>query len=529
MIPSSRPDFRDSLRTIPATRLAWLWLVAGFALLPFTFWQTVIPLAAWLAPVFLLRFERTCARRRLVLPLIFAAYAFGIFITTGRAIGGAPLAESVIFIIQFPLVKGLMYMLPFWADGSIGRRLGAWGRTLVFPLAFTTVDWVMSRLIPIMNTGSPAYTQYGDLPLMQIISVTGMWSLTFQIMWFAATVNGLWEAHFDWRRVRGQLGLFAGVLLAVFAYGVVRLTLAAPAGDTLNAATITIDAAISKEASSSINWATFNQSTDAQREAARPGFQATVSQMLARTETALRGGAKLVAWQEASAFVLEEDKPGVLDRVSALAKQYDAYIQVGLWVPTRTSARAYVHNQVVLIDNTGRVVWTYDKSHPVIPDEWWVMIPGSGRLPVADTAYGRMSAAICNDLHFPPLIQQAGQNNVDIFLAPYGSIVGFEHEDFVVAVYRTIENGFSLVRPTSNGLSAVVDYEGRILGSQDYFTTTTGIMQAGVPLQGVTTIYSRIGDLFAYLCAAGLIVLAGWTLVRREQPVLAAASKSLVL
>ena len=38
----------------PSDRLAWLWLVCGALLLPLIQYQTVWPLAAWLAPVFLL-------------------------------------------------------------------------------------------------------------------------------------------------------------------------------------------------------------------------------------------------------------------------------------------------------------------------------------------------------------------------------------------------------------------------------------------------------------------------------------------
>src|SRR5215472_1045460 len=40
-------------------RLSYLWLALGIALLPFSAFEWAIPLAAWLAPVFLLRFVRT--------------------------------------------------------------------------------------------------------------------------------------------------------------------------------------------------------------------------------------------------------------------------------------------------------------------------------------------------------------------------------------------------------------------------------------------------------------------------------------
>jgi hypothetical protein len=44
-------------------RLSWLWLLVGSLFLPFAAYQSVIPLAAWLAPVFLLRFVRARSRR----------------------------------------------------------------------------------------------------------------------------------------------------------------------------------------------------------------------------------------------------------------------------------------------------------------------------------------------------------------------------------------------------------------------------------------------------------------------------------
>jgi apolipoprotein N-acyltransferase len=68
---------------------------------------------------------------------------------------------------------------------------------------------------------------------------------------------------------------------------------------------------------------------------------------------------------------------------------------------------------------------------------------------------------------------------------------------------RVIENGFSLVRPVYNGYSYAMDYNGRILAHMDSDITEDGIMYADVPTRGVRTIYSAIGDLFAWLCVLG--------------------------
>jgi apolipoprotein N-acyltransferase len=73
-----------------------------------------------------------------------------------------------------------------------------------------------------------------------------------------------------------------------------------------------------------------------------------------------------------------------------------------------------------------------------------------------------------------------------------------------------------------NGLSAVIDPQGRLLASQDYFANSRGIMLASLPVHRVTTLYSRIGDAFAYLSVLGLILLTGPALLRREQPSAAA-------
>jgi hypothetical protein len=43
-------------------------------------------------------------------------------------------------------------------------------------------------------------------------------------------------------------------------------------------------------------------------------------------------------------------------------------------------------------------------------------------------------------------------------------------------------------------------------------------MLASVPTRGAWTVYSHIGDVFAYLCALGLILLTGWAFAHRTHP-----------
>jgi apolipoprotein N-acyltransferase len=509
--------FGGRLKSISTAQLAWLWLLAGFLLLPFTAWQTVIPLAAWLAPVFLLRYARTSSRPRLVAPFLVAAYTVAILIDWHNG----PLDTLSITIgILMSLVHGLLYMLPYLADKHIGSRLGAWGRLFVFPLAFTTIDWGMSLLKSVSTAGSPAYSQSSVPLLPQVISITGMWGITFLIMWFATTLNALWEHQFHWRPVRAMLGLYAGVLLAVFFYGGLRLALtqgqpSQAATPSIKVATITNESIF--DAIYSMDLGTFYRSSEAERAAIRPKLAAVNNLLFARIESALQAGAIIVGTQETAGLVLEEDKPEVLDRAAALARQFKAYLELSLWVFTRTPALPYVQNQTILIDPSGQVDWTYDKTYPVFGGENFIVIAGTGELPVVDTPYGRLSTAICNDLHFPALLRQASQKKADILIAPFNDDPVIDTQDPAEAAYRTIENGFSLIRAAGRGTSMISDPEGRLLASQDYFTTDSHVLLVTLPVRSEKTIYSRVGDLFVYLCVAGLVILTAWAFILRKR------------
>jgi apolipoprotein N-acyltransferase len=77
-----------------------------------------------------------------------------------------------------------------------------------------------------------------------------------------------------------------------------------------------------------------------------------------------------------------------------------------------------------------------------------------------------------------------------------------------MACMRGIELGCSVIRHTGTGLSAAVDYQGRLLAQMDHFTTpgTERVMVTHVPVHGVPTFYARFGDLFSWICVAGLLV-----------------------
>jgi apolipoprotein N-acyltransferase len=108
-------------------------------------------------------------------------------------------------------------------------------------------------------------------------------------------------------------------------------------------------------------------------------------------------------------------------------------------------------------------------------------------------------------MDFPPLLRKVGRARADILLVPSSDGKAITQLHHVQAVFRAVENGVSMLRAARWGLSSAVDPLGRTLATMDDSLAAQKVMVAQLPTKGVATIYSRIGDLFAWLCIIGLL------------------------
>ena len=488
----------QQVRTTKLDRWSYLWLALGAILLLFANGRWIIPLATWLAGVFIIRFLRTQKPARgLILVLLTS-----IVVTIVAWQGLIPVPGVFYYLVAAGI--GTTFSLPYLADRLIAPRLGGFASTLVFPLALTAVEYVNSLANPYGTWGALAYTQYGNLPLVQIVSVTGVWGLAFLMAWFASVANWAWEQEFAWSRIRRGMGLYAGILALVLLFGGARLALFPPRSNTAAVAAITSSHDIfSEEVLAAGDW-----------ESLRPAFATVQDGLLERSQQAAQAGARIIVWHEGAAPMLKQDEAAFIERGRELARQEQVYLGMALGALSEGFPNQPAENKLVLIDPSGDVVWEYWKSKPV-PGE--PSLAGDGLILTQDTPYGRIAAAICFDMDFPGLIHQAGKAEADLMLAPSSDWPDIDPLHTQMASFRALENGFSLVRITGNGLSAAFDYQGRVLAAVDYFTSGEQVMIAHVPIQGVKTIYSVIGDLFAWLCVAGSVALAGWAVIRRKR------------
>jgi apolipoprotein N-acyltransferase len=124
---------------------------------------------------------------------------------------------------------------------------------------------------------------------------------------------------------------------------------------------------------------------------------------------------------------------------------------------------------------------------------------------VIATSDARIAGAICFEADFPEFIRQAAKQSADLIVLPVNEWKEVKDIHFQMHAFRAIETGAPLVRAAASGLSAAFDTRGRVLAVADYFSPGDRTLNAQVPIGHVPTLYAKTGDLFGWLCVAGLV------------------------
>ncbi len=457
-------------------------------------------LATWLAPVFFIRFLRS---QKMVVGLLIGLL-INVVVTIITWRGMIPVPGALIIVVGGMI--GVISFMPYLIDRLLWRNSPGFSATLVFPCAWVGFEYMNSLFNPYATWGSLAYTQFdGPLAFLQLISVTGIWGPVFIITWFASLVNWIWENNFTWIDIKKGVGIYVGLMIAVFLFGGARLSLLSPASETVRIASIV----------SPFEWVLKDNTTDpAVLEALRKSTLSVQGELLLLSKQAALGDADIVFWSEAAAPVFERDEKSFIKKASKLSSDLGVYLMLSLYVRPQNYPQQQMQNKVLMLDTEGEITFQYLKSKPVPGNN---ITGGKNRIGFVETPFGRVGSVICFDMDFPGLIRQAGKNDIDVMLVPAGDWKEINPIHTYMASMRSIENGFSMVRSTKDGLSAAFDYQGRLLNAMDEFTTGKKIMFSDVPAKSTETLYSIIGDFFAWLSMLGLTALIILAFVKRKE------------
>lgn len=103
-----------------------------------------------------------------------------------------------------------------------------------------SIEYIIYLVYPILGELSDAYTQYQNLYLLQIVTVTEIYGITFLIYWTAAMVIWIWNNKSKKEYIRKYIIVYGSVIGLVFAYGVVMFHFAGNSDKSVRIAGVTV-------------------------------------------------------------------------------------------------------------------------------------------------------------------------------------------------------------------------------------------------------------------------------------------------
>ena len=434
-----------------------------------------------------------------------------------RTYGYLPAYLSITVLCLFAAVLALFIAL-------FSAVLAAFGKTPIRSLIMIPIGWVaLEYLRTFIFSGFPwellGYSQFNRLQLIQISDIFGVYGLSALIAFTNATLF-ISLLHFTKRRwqdsnISNRLAVGSIiVLMAAFGltllYGHWRLN---DVNKRMTASPKARVAVIQGNIDQAIKW--------------NPAFQIdTVEKYNRLSASIIEQHPDLIVWPESATpfFFLYDIKPSelVFEGIHQTAKDY----LIGSPSFVRQNDVAKYFNSAYLISPQSKTMGKYDKTHLVpygeyVPFKKWLPFLGKIVAQVGDFEAGaigntlqwkdqKIGVQICYEIIFPGLSRAMARNNASLLInitndAWFGTTSG-PYQHFSMAVFRAVENKRSLARAANTGISGFIDPAGRIL------TATALLEEAAVvrsiPLLKEKTVYTIIGDLFARLCMAVVVLAA---------------------
>lgn len=462
---------------------------------------------------------------------------------------------GVLTVLFVSTIAWLVLCIPFLASLVYRRRYA--GATLSQPLVFASIWTALWHLAaskaPIGSVGNPAYSQASVKPLVLTASVWGVDGIVFLLAWAASIAHegvvladsemggGSETRHFvegcacssqdhtpdGYERINGPSralnrylkknvrqkaatahrdhALHTKIFIWVFFLSLVYT----------GCREVLLSGAFFERGIAE----TLNPTVAASCILRQAAGDAEVDSLWNETQSRVDAGDALIIWSEAATVVQgDEAESALLLKAAQIAREgrkskqaasnldvspendlmhagpYLGLSYIKFFSPW--AALGAANNVFALILPDGSVGFKYIKSHPV-PFVETNLVAGSGEIQVVDTALGRIGAAICFDLEFPDLIRQAGKLGVDIMVQPSWTWGPVGPLEFDTDAFRAVENGFTLLRCSSVGVSGVVSPFYRVLEYREALTNT--VLSMRVPIAGkVWSFYPGAGFLFGH-------------------------------
>ncbi len=378
---------------------------------------------------------------------------------------------------------------------------------------WVSLEWIRSLGPYGVTGGGLGYSQAFFIPLIQIASVTGVYGISFLIVFFNSVLTFLFiEKGSIVERFKKQLIavlILAFLAIVVFSYG--RAKIAEHKYEKREGLVVAII-----------------QANVPQKEKLRYSQTYRIfNEHLGLSDEVVKYSPDVIIWPETAVTDYLLENAGMLSKLRDFIDKNRCYLIVGA---PYFSADSKIFNSLIVFSPQGEASGRYDKRHLVPFGEYlplrslfYPILRHTGNLfeedydsnPISKllTIKGYVAAAnICFESTFPYIVRSRVKRGGDFILvatndAWFGNSPAAK-QHFYSGVFRAIENGSYLVQVANTGISGDIDPLGRVIKRTKLGIRETLIVS--VPKKGKGTFYLKYGDLFVYLCLLGTILLTVW-------------------
>lgn len=412
--------------------------------------------------------------------------------------GGLSLTFSLLIYILFAIFLALFWAFPCMLISLIERRFPFLVFILI-PFIWVTFEYTITHILTGFPWGLLAYSQYKNIYLIQTASYTGVYGISFILVFFQIMIVLFIKS-------KKKTWLISAFIFITFIHllGIITIKRALPARSEFKAAVI------QGNVPSSIQWGT----TPDQK------IKDLFIQHLNLSRQAVQEGSRLVVWPELSVPLCFSCNYGLYEEFKAdlthFAHSMDITLILGTYESDYEKDNIFYFNSAIGLMPDGKYS-QYNKMHLVPFGEYTPykrifsfianfthaigeLTPGS-RITLHEFKGIRFGTPICYEIIFPDLVRNFCLGGAEFLVTLtndgwYGtSSAPYQH--FSIAAFRAVENRRYLLRAATTGISGIIDPYGRILkrselNQQLYLVESiSGIKKM--------TVYTRFGDWFSYL------------------------------
>ena len=432
--------------------------------------------------------------------------------------GNVPLIPSG-FILLLLVVYLSLYIGAFsFITRFIQIRLGL--QTVLFtPLLWVALEYLRSLLLTGFPWANLGYSQYLNLPFIQMADILGAYGLSFVIVLVNATLFGVihqWPKRtFPFREV----AITTVILLGFLIYGYIKIG--------------NVDRQMAQNPPLRIGLVQGNIDQSIKWD---ESFQKETLKIYEKLSLRVsEGKPDLIIWPEtATPFFFQDAKeyqPFILD----IPKKTNAFLLFGTPSYKIQKGKVTHYNSAVLVTPSGDLAGKYDKIHLVpfgeyIPMQDLLFFIGSLGEGIGDfksgkeifnfsLPQGKFGVLICFEIIFPDLCRRFVKGDAN-FLVTITNDAWFgktsaPYQHFSMATFRAVENRVFIARAANTGITGVIDPKGKIVKHGGIFTE--GAMNEMIRLSRQKTFYTLYGDVFAWVCSAFSILLLSYALFQKPK------------